>query len=1268
MTGHAGTFGERLRACRAAAWLSQEELAERSGLSVRAIGDIERGQTRWPYRDSVQRLANALGLADQEREGFLALAHRPTADLAEPEPVTVPYRGLSAFREQDAGLFFGREDATARVLELMSAGLDGSGLIVVSGVSGAGKSSLLRAGVLPRLRQDGLPAALDAASWPCLVFTPGRGPLAELAVRIAPLARTDAAALRQQLATSPAGFALTVRQAALAAPAGGDLPDADQRRVVLVIDQCEQLFTACQEPGERQAFIAALHAAAGDGAGSAAVVMLVVRADFEARLADYPQLSAVVQDRYLLTAMTRRQLRLAITQPAAAAGSGVEEDLVQVLLEEAGARAGGPPPGAVAAAGRLPLLSHALDQAWRMHTGTVVTLADYERTGGIEGAVAASAQRAYQALTPAQQETARQVFTRLTATGSDGTDTAIPAARADLTAGTGSARPGEVEAVLERFAAERLLTLDAGTVAISHEVLLTAWPLLRDDWLADARADRIIRTRLHATATEWVQDSRDPSYLYSGSRLDAAAAMAARIKADPREILLSQAEKDFLHASHRAGRRRARTRRQLIAVLLALAAALATVWIMAVRAEHAATTQRDIAVSRQLISESEALSTNPAIARLEAIAAWALSPSAQAHYAMLAAAANPQTATITADPAGITSVAFSPNGKTLATGGPDSAQLLDVATGRQTGARLAVGTGDLTSFVAFSPNGKTLATGGDKGAQLWDVATGRPASQPLPASRKVGSVAFSPDGKILATGGPGGIALWDVATGDQLASLAVGQINSVAFSPDGKILATGGDNGVRLWDVATGRQAARQLFSGLTIGGPIGSVAFSPDGKTLAAGRPDGRAWLWDLATGRQVGNPLPAGRGLSPVAFSPDSKILATGGDEGVRLWDVATGRQIGVTLIDNYDDLMNSVAFSPDGKTLATGSPDGRVRLWDVAAATFLQFGYPGAEFPSQITWTGFSPDGKILATNGDKGVQLWDVASGRQTGRSLSAGPAKGGPIDSVAFSPDGTMLATGSGNGTELWDVASGRQTGRSLSAGPTTGGPIDSVTFSPDGTMLATGSDNGMQLWEVATGDRLASLAVGQINSVAFSPDGKILATGSDNGAQLWDMTTNRQIGATLTNGLDSIIDSVAFSPDGKTLATGGPGGIALWDVATGDQLASLAVGQIDLVAFSPDGKTLATAGSSGARLWYVATDQQIGVTLTDSLDSIIDSVAFSPDGKTLATGGPGGTALWDVSYLTDPLARLCAQAGGSLTPADWSRYVQAGTPYQNACH
>ena len=198
----------------------------------------------------------------------------------------------------------------------------------------------------------------------------------------------------------------------------------------------------------------------------------------------------------------------------------------------------------------LPLLSHALDQAWRSRTGEALTLADYERTGGIEGAVADSAQRAYDRLTPAQQAAARQVFTRLTATSSDGVDTADRATRAELTEGKSPAEVRDVEAVLEAFAAERLLTLAADTVEISHEVLLTAWPLLRDTWLAETHADRIVRTRLHNVAAEWARHSRDPSYLYSGSLLQAAAETAARIGADPaRHPPLSQAERDFLRAS-----------------------------------------------------------------------------------------------------------------------------------------------------------------------------------------------------------------------------------------------------------------------------------------------------------------------------------------------------------------------------------------------------------------------------------------------------------------------------------------------------------------------------------------------------------------------------------------------------------------------------------------------------------------------------------------------------------------------------------------------
>ena len=243
--------------------------------------------------------------------------------------------------------------------------------------------------------------------------------------------------------------------------------------------------------------------------------MLGVRADFEARCADYPELADAVQDRYLVTAMTGRQLRMAITEPAKKADSGVDDDLVEGLAGRGAHR-----PARDLRRGEC---CRCCRTPWTRPGAAgpeqALTLADYERTGGIEGAVAASAQRAYDRLTPAQQAAARQVFTRLTATSAEGVDTADRATRAELTDGKSAAEAQDVETVLEAFAAERLLTLAAGTVEISHEALLTAWPLLRDTWLAETHADRIARTRLHTTAADWARHSRDRSYLYGGSLL-----------------------------------------------------------------------------------------------------------------------------------------------------------------------------------------------------------------------------------------------------------------------------------------------------------------------------------------------------------------------------------------------------------------------------------------------------------------------------------------------------------------------------------------------------------------------------------------------------------------------------------------------------------------------------------------------------------------------------------------------------------------------------
>ena len=715
-----------------------------------------------------------------------------------------PYRGLNAFDERDAAFFFGREAATTALLERMSRQVDGSGLLVVSGVSGAGKSSLLRAGVLPRLRGAGLAAAAESAAWPCLVLTPGRAPLDELALRVGLVAKADAAAVRRTLVADPVGFALTVRQAALAQTDGqGRISKApgssEQHRLLLVVDQFEQVFTQCPDEDQRRAFVTALEAAvtAPEGQAPAALVILGVRADFEARCADYPQLADAIQDRYLVTAMTDRQIRMAITEPAKKAGSIVEDNLVEILLRDftspqpdmpaaAAAR------GTVTGAGVLPLLSHALDQAWRHRAGDTLTVGDYERTGGIEGAVGDSAQRVYDRLTQSQQAAARQVFIRLISTSPDGIDTANLVSRADLTAGKSQTEAQDIRAVVEDFTAERLLVLAADTVEISHEVLLTAWPLLRDTWLAETHADRIVRTRLHNVATEWTRDAHDPSYLYSGHLLEAATDTAARAGADPaRYPPLSLSERDFLQASDLARRRRVRRRRTFTASLIALVVCFAAAAVWALRASHNADQQRNVAVARQLIAQSEALGdANPTIAKLESIAAWRIHASDDARYAMLAAASHAGLAILTGHNGNVVSVAFSRDGKTLASGSADdTVRLWDVATGRQIGKPLTGHLGPVWS-VAFSPDGKTLASGSaDDTVRLWDVATGRQIGKPLTGHLgPVRSVAFSPDGRTLASGSlDRTVRLWDVATGQLMGRLESdsGDVMSVAFSPDG---------------------------------------------------------------------------------------------------------------------------------------------------------------------------------------------------------------------------------------------------------------------------------------------------------------------------------------------------------------------------------------------------------------------------------------------------------------------------------------------------
>jgi WD40 repeat protein/DNA-binding SARP family transcriptional activator len=1291
---HLGNHGEVVAELRGLAAVHPEREGLHAQLMLALYRDGRQAEALAAYQRARQALVDEIaaepGLELRElhqrilaADPALALAPptAPAAPAAGPGagPTAIgrdsPYQGLSAFQERDAAFFYGREMATEQLLGRMSSQLDGSGLLVVAGASGVGKSSLLQAGVLPRLREAGVAAAPAAAAWPHVVFTPGRAPLDELAVRVAPLAGADAAAVRRGLDADPAGFALTARQVALAGPgrqaANPDGPPPEPPRLVLLIDQFEQLFTQCPDERQRQAFITALHAAAtvGPGQPAAALVVLAVRADFEARCAEYPQLADAVQDRYLVTPMTARQLRMAITEPARTAGSSVDDALVEVLLRElttrpdpAGARSG----AAVSGAGMLPLLSHALDQAWRNRAGDALSLADYERVGGIEGAVADSAQRAYDRLTPAQRVSARQVFTRLTATSSDGADSADRAARAELTEGKDAAQARDVTAVVEAFAAERLLTLAADTVEISHEVLLSAWPLLRDTWLVETHADRIDRTRLHNAAAEWEHHSRDPSYLYHGSLLAAAAGTAARITADPsRHPPLSQTERDFLEAGDRARRRGARRRRGVTVFLVALVIGLAAATGVAVQADQEATSQRDAAVASQLILQSESLGdADPVLAKLESVAAWRIDPTEAARYAMLNAAALPGIAVINGPGGVVDQVAFSPGGTLLALGsgtlgitGEGEVTLWDAATRRQIGAPLVDHTGAVKSM-AFSPDGRTLAVGTDDGAvSLWNVATRQQVGPALPVDFSaeytggVISIAFSRDGKTLAAvTSDGKVWLLEVAIGRWARVPLAGDpglVNSAAFSPDGKTLVASSLGGnyitdlttatlnstVRMWDLATGRpmRAAPLAFGA----GTTYSVAFSPNGKTVAAaslpysiGHLDGTVRLWNANTGRAAGAMVTAGAGgLTSLSFSPDGKSLVTGGLGGtVRLWDIATGQQVGDPLAGDTDE-VDSVAFSPDGRTLATGSLDGTARLWDV---------------------------GRTVSDTTD--------------------GPLAAAAVSSMSLSAGGKTLVSGEPDGAvRLWNTTAPQSAGTLLTAPGTT-----SEAISPGGGTLAT-VDPGtgtVRLWNADTRRPAGALALDPVYplAAAFSPDGDSLATvgvmasTDQGGVQLWDAATRQPLGGPLAGGFPA--DAVAFSPDGGTLAVGGlDGSVLLWDVATGQESgAPLAAGggPTSSLAFSPDGATLAVGSYNGTiRLWDLETRQPIGVPYLPGAP--VSALAFSPDGRTLIAANTDGT-IWrrDVSFLADPASYLCEAAGRPLSRAEWTQYVH-GPAYQDIC-
>jgi len=1257
------TFGDLLRFLRRRVGLTQTELAIAVGYGHTQISRLEQN-LRLPDIPTIEaRFGPALGLQEEPKTvaRLLDLASNIRREDA-PALGLCPYKGLNYFDEADADLFVGREALTAKLVERVISLTSNDQrnedrFLAIVGASGSGKSSLVRAGLVSALRWD-----QASADWQIHVFTPTAFPLESLAASLTTEHPSvmPSTVLTDELMHDSRGL-LNFAQRTLGPKNGA--------RLLLVVDQFEELFALCRSEEERASFIDNLLTAASKPDGPVTLI-ITLRADFYAHCASYPHLrEALAQHQEYIGAMNHEELRRAVEEPAQRGRWELEPGLVDLLLHDVGHE-----PGA------LPLLSHALLETWQRRRGRTMTLSGYASSGGVRGAIAETAETVFtDQFTHEQQAIARRIFLRLTELSDE---TAASDTRRRATFKELILKPEQAtttHTVLKALADARLIITNENSAEVAHEALIREWPTLRG-WLEDNRENLRLHRQLTEAAQEWQTMADEPDLLYRGARLAQAREWASfhneEMNALEREFLQASVESSERELAEREAQRqreldlqKQRTEEQTQAATqlrrraLFLTGALVIAGVLALTAfafGQRAGREARLSSSRELAAAAISnLEVDPERSILLALQSVSIGDTLEAENALHKAVLTSRLRlTLKGHTNAVTGVAVSPDGIRIATSSLDgTVKIWNAATGKEI--LTLHGHSDAVWSVAFSPNGLQIVTSSsDKTAKVWDAASGNVLVTLSGHTAGISRAVFSPidgDTRVATASDDGTAKVWDAKTGRELLTLS-GQsdsINSVTFSPDGTRIATGQANGIaKVWDANSGDE----LLTLSGHAGPVNSIGFSPDGMKLVTAGFDGTAKVWDAKTGQNLltltGHHNTT---ISSVAFSPDGSRLATSStDTTVKIWDAVSGMEL--FTLAGHTDYVTGVAFGPDDNQLVTTSLDGTAKIWDLTPSHEL-FGLP--VYDDILSSVAISPDGRRLATAGQQ-VLIWDLV----TGKLLFKLAGHTGFVHSAQFSPDGMRLATISEDETaRIWDLKTRSELLKVL-VGKSENANTMTVAFSPDGERLAlTDKENTVTVWNAASGDELLTLKghTAPITGIAFDPVGTRLATASDDGARVWEAATGKELLKLKEAG--SIL-TVAFSPDGKRLATGHPDGtVIIWDVTTGQKLLLLFghTRAIFSVAFTPDGSRLATAsGDATVKIWDAGSGKEL-FTLFGHTGRVFD-LAISPDGTRLATAGQDGISRVYLLNLKDLVNLARSRVTRTLTKEECQKYLHV-----NAC-